>query len=145
MVSATLPILDLERFAPNHPERQAALAELREVARTVGFFYLRGHGLPQSRIDEILALSRRFFELPADKKLEIEMVKSPYFRGYNRAGLEHTRGKQDWREQVDFGSDRPPQDVKPGDPPWKRLVGPNQFPSVLPELKPVVQRWIEDV
>lgn len=145
MVSATLPVLNLERFAKGHPERQNALQELREVARAVGFFYLEGHGLPQSRIDEIITLSRRFFELPAEKKLEIEMVKSPYFRGYNRAGLEHTRGKQDWREQVDFGSERTAQEVKPGDAPWKRLIGPNQFPSALPELKPVVQRWIEDV
>lgn len=145
MVSATLPVLNLERFAKDHPDRDAALRELRDVARTVGFFYLDGHGLPQSRIDEIIALSRRFFELPVDEKLEIEMVKSPYFRGYNRAGLEHTRGKQDWREQVDFGSERVPQEVKPGDAPWKRLIGPNQFPSALPELKPVVQHWIEDV
>lgn len=143
--SEILPLLDLERFAGDHPERDAALAELRDVARTVGFFYLKGHGLPQVRIDEILTLSRRFFELPAEKKLEIGMIKSPYFRGYNRAGLEHTRGKQDWREQVDFGSERQPVELRAGDPPWKRLIGPNQFPAALPELKPVIRRWIEDV
>ena len=140
-----LPVLNLARFANGHPARKLALEELREVARTVGFFYLEGHGIPQSRIDEILGLSRRFFDLPLEKKLEIEMRKSPYFRGYNRAGLEHTRGKQDWREQVDFGSQRQPLDVRPGDAPWKRLIGPNQFPSALPELKLIIQRWIEDV
>lgn len=140
-----LPVLNLQRFAKDHPERDEALAELRDVARNLGFFYLEGHGLPQSRIDEIIALSRRFFELPVEDKLEIEMVKSPYFRGYNRAGLEHTRGKQDWREQVDFGSDREAQPVKAGDAPWKRLVGPNQFPSALPALKPVINAWIADV
>jgi isopenicillin N synthase-like dioxygenase len=145
MVSTPLPVLSLERLSKGHPEQQAALQELREVARTRGFFYLDGHGLPQSRIDEIIALSRRFFELPIEKKLEIEMVKSPYFRGYNRAGLEHTRGKQDWREQVDFGSERTPLEVKAGDAPWKRLIGPNQFPSALPELEPVIKRWIDDV
>lgn len=145
MVSTPLPVLNLERFAKDHPERQAALEELREVSRRLGFFYLEGHGLPQSRIDEIIALSRRFFDLPTEEKLEIEMVKSPYFRGYNRAGLEHTRGKQDWREQVDFGSERAPLEVKAGDAPWKRLIGPNQFPSALPELEPVIKRWIDDV
>ncbi|MGV3549249.1 isopenicillin N synthase family dioxygenase [Rhizobium sp.] len=144
-MTSELPALNLQRFAKDHPERQQALAELRDVARSLGFFYLEGHGLPQARIDEIIALSRKFFTLPIADKLDIEMVRSPYFRGYNRAGLEHTRGKQDWREQVDFGSDRPPQDVTAGDPPWKRLVGPNQFPAALPELKPVINAWIADV
>ncbi|MGR9248614.1 2-oxoglutarate and iron-dependent oxygenase domain-containing protein [Rhizobium leguminosarum] len=42
-----LPILDLARFASTHPEREQALAELRDVSRTLGFFYLTGHGIPQ--------------------------------------------------------------------------------------------------
>lgn len=141
----TLPLLSLQRFAPNHPDRDAALAQLREVARDFGFFYLTSHGIPQKRIDTVIALSKRFFALPEQQKLEIEMKKSPHFRGYNRAGLEYTRGSQDWREQVDFGSERERLDVAPSDPAWKRLVGPNQFPSALPELKPVIRQWIEDV
>jgi isopenicillin N synthase-like dioxygenase len=141
----SLPLLSLERFSPSHPERDVALSQLREVARTFGFFYLTDHGIPQERIDTVIALSKQFFALPEQQKLEIEMKKSPHFRGYNRAGLEYTRGSQDWREQVDFGSEREKLDVKSGDPAWKRLVGPNQFPSALPELKPVIQQWIEDV
>ncbi|WP_315856242.1 2-oxoglutarate and iron-dependent oxygenase domain-containing protein [Rhizobium leguminosarum] len=41
----TLPILDLGRFASALPEREQALAELRDVSRTLGFFYLTGHGI----------------------------------------------------------------------------------------------------
>jgi isopenicillin N synthase-like dioxygenase len=141
----TLPLLSLERFSPSHPERAAALAQLRAVAHAFGFFYLTDHGIPQERIDTVIALSKRFFALPEAEKLEIEMRKSPHFRGYNRAGLEYTRGSQDWREQVDFGSEREKLDIAPGDPAWRRLVGPNQFPAALPELKPVIQQWIEDV
>ncbi|WP_181703135.1 isopenicillin N synthase family dioxygenase [Chthonobacter albigriseus] len=141
----SLPILDLRRFEAGHPERDDALLELRRVARSVGFFYLAGHGIPQEEIDGIIALSKRFFALPEADKLEIQMVKSPHFRGYNRAGAEFTRGKQDWREQVDFGTDRAPLNVKPGDPAWKRLTGPNQYPSALPDLKPAVEKWLADV
>ncbi|WP_170117006.1 isopenicillin N synthase family dioxygenase [Phyllobacterium sophorae] len=141
----SLPVLDLRRFAPDHPERDIALTELRGIARTVGFFYLDGHGVPQNQIDGILSLSRRFFSLPEAAKLEIEMRKSSHFRGYNRAGLEFTRGTQDWREQVDFGAEREKPDIKAGDAPWKRLIGPNQFPSALPELKPAVLEWISIV
>jgi isopenicillin N synthase-like dioxygenase len=140
-----LPIIDLARFSPDHPEREAALAELRAITRSLGFFYLSGHGIPQERIDRVLSLSRRFFSLPDEKKLEIEMKKSPHFRGYNRAGLEYTRGTQDWREQVDFGAEREKLVLGPDDPAWKRLIGPNQFPSALPELRPVINEWISDV
>ena len=44
------------------------------------------------------------FPARADK-LAIEMVNSPHFRGYNRVGWERTRGRPDWREQVDIGAD----------------------------------------
>lgn len=141
----TLPIIDLSRFAPDHPERVQALDELRRVSREIGFFYLTGHGIPQAEIDGLTALARRFFSLAEDRKLEIEMRKSPHFRGYNRAGFEYTRGSQDWREQVDFGAEREKLTVAAGDPPWKRLIGPNQFPSALPELRPAVLQWIDKV
>ncbi|MGR9200396.1 isopenicillin N synthase family dioxygenase [Rhizobium leguminosarum] len=141
----TLPILDLGRFASAHPEREKALAELRDVSRTLGFFYLTGHGIPQRRIDDLTELARRFFALPEEQKLEIEMRKSPHFRGYNRAGFEYTRGRQDWREQVDFGPERQRLEIGPGDPPWKRLFGPNQFPSALPQMRAVVLEWIAEV
>jgi hypothetical protein len=49
--------------------------------------------------------------------LAIEMVNSPHFRGYNRAGYEHTRGKPDWREQVDIGPERPALPFDPEAPP----------------------------
>jgi isopenicillin N synthase-like dioxygenase len=38
---------------------------------------------------------KRLFALPVKEKLKIEMVKSPHFRSYNRAGQEHTRGERD--------------------------------------------------
>lgn len=140
-----LPVLDLRRFAPDHPERSAALEDLRRVSRDLGFFYLKGHGIPQDDIDRLISLGRRFFSLPEDQKLEIEMRKSSHFRGYNRAGFEYTRGKQDWREQVDFGAERQRLDLSAGDPAWTRLIGPNQFPSALPELRGAVLEWIDAV
>jgi isopenicillin N synthase-like dioxygenase len=71
--------------------------------------------------------SERFFALPTHVKDEISMIRSPRFRGWsgewtklvglrtgkrankrNRlvhtaVGVETTQGKQDWREQIDFG------------------------------------------
>ncbi|MEI6044495.1 MAG: 2-oxoglutarate and iron-dependent oxygenase domain-containing protein [Chloroflexota bacterium] len=137
-----LPVLDFSRFqAGSAEEKEAFLAELRQVAYQLGFFYLSGHGIDESLIQEIRTISRRFFNLPEQDKLAIEMVNSPHFRGYTRVGREQTRGLPDWREQIDLGAERPilPQDV--GLPPWSRMQGPNQWPEALPELREVTLRY----
>jgi isopenicillin N synthase-like dioxygenase len=132
--TTVLPILDLRRF---DAERAAFLDELRAVSHDIGFFYLTGHGIDAAN-DEILRLARRFFALSEAEKLAVEMVQSPHFRGYNRAGAERTRGRADWREQFDIGAERP---VLAAGPAWARLQGPNQWPAALPELRPALLRW----
>jgi isopenicillin N synthase-like dioxygenase len=143
--NAALPILDLRKFEEGDAERAAFLVELRETARGVGFFYLTGHGISERLIDDVLSLSKRFFALPEQDKLAIEMVNSPQFRGYTRAGFEYTRGERDWREQIDIGAERGELDLAPGDPPWKRLQGPNQWPLALPDLKPILLDYQQQV
>jgi isopenicillin N synthase-like dioxygenase len=134
---SSLRTLDLRRFDGNGLERARFLRELRAAAHGVGFFYLVGHGIEEELIRDVLDVSRRFFALPAADKLAIEMVNSPHFRGYNRAGSEHTRGEPDWREQLDVGAERPALSFDRAAP-WKRLQGPNQWPLALSELKPTL-------
>jgi len=141
----SLPTLDLRRFDAEGDERTQFLKELRDAARTYGFFYLAGHGVEEGLSQAVIALSRSFFSLPEADKLEIEMVNSPHFRGYTRPGYEYTRGKQDWREQVDIGAERPALALDSGSPAWKRLQGPNQWPSALPTLKPTLLEYQEKV
>ncbi|MGK9169410.1 isopenicillin N synthase family oxygenase [Inquilinus limosus] len=143
MTTATLalPLLDLSQLDAGPAARQAFLDRLRAAARDVGFFYLSGHGVPESLVGQVKAEARRFFALPEADKLAIEMVNSPHFRGYTRAAWERTRGEPDWREQFDIGAERPAIPQGPGVPPWLRLQGPNQWPAAQPELKTVLLRW----
>ncbi|WP_334173959.1 2-oxoglutarate and iron-dependent oxygenase domain-containing protein [Pseudoxanthobacter sp.] len=140
---AGLPVLDIARLDGPPAERAAFLADLRTAARRFGFFYLRGHGIPPQAAERVLDAARLFFALPEAGKLAVEMVNSPHFRGYTRTGFELTRGQQDWREQIDFNSERPRRPSAPADRPWARLQGPNQWPEALPGLKPVVTDWQE--
>jgi isopenicillin N synthase-like dioxygenase len=142
---AALPTLDLQRFESGGRAKSAFLRDVRGAAREFGFFYLTGHGIEDRLTRDVLALSRRFFSLPEADKLAIEMVNSPHFRGYTRAGLEYTRGERDWREQVDIGAERIALPPDPAAPPWKRLQGPNQWPAALAELKPVLLEYQERV
>lgn len=136
--AGTIPTLDLGQLDAGGTERQSFLQGLRSAARNVGFFYLIGHGIDDDFAGVVLSLSRRFFALPTEEKLAIEMVNSPHFRGYNRAGYEHTRGKPDWREQLDVGPEKSAPPFDRSAPAWTRLQGPNQWPSALPELKTVL-------
>ncbi len=133
-----LPVLDIGRLDRGPAERDGFLADLRAAARGPGFFYLAGHGIDPALIADLRDLARHFFALPEAEKLSVAMVNSPHFRGYNRAGLEHTRGKPDWREQIDIGPEKPAIPLGPDVPAWARLQGPNQWPEALPELKGAV-------
>ena len=137
---SALPTLDLSRMDADANTRAAFLAELRETAHNIGFFYLTGHGIDESLTHQIRTLARHFFSLPEQDKLAIEMVNSPHFRGYTRVGMERTRGLPDWREQIDIGAERL---VRPRDDnaPWWRLQGPNQWPAPLSELREVALRY----
>jgi isopenicillin N synthase-like dioxygenase len=136
-----LPLIDISRFRAPGTDRAAFLAELRSAAHEVGFFYVTGHGVPAALRDEALTAARAFFALPEQQRLEIENLNSPQFRGYTRTGTEYTAGSADWREQIDIGPERTALDTGPDDPDYLRLIGPNQWPSALPELKDIVLRW----
>ncbi len=140
---SALPILDFRQFEGVPSERAGFLGALREAARDVGFFYLVGHGIDERLMNGVVTTSRRFFTLPEREKQAVEMVLSPHFRGYTRPGWERTRGRPDWREQIDIGAERPALPTGPGTPPWARLQGPNQWPAALPDLKPVALDWLD--
>ncbi|CAI1550164.1 2-oxoglutarate-dependent ethylene/succinate-forming enzyme [Serratia quinivorans] len=137
----TLPQLSLSQLDGDGRQRQAFLDGLREAARDVGFFYLRGHGVDNRLNAQLQQHARQFFALPEADKLAVQMVHSPHFRGYNRAAAELTRGQPDWREQFDIGAERPALQLANETPCWARLQGPNQWPEALPALKPLLLQW----
>lgn len=140
MTDLSLPVLDLSRLDQGPEEAAAFRDDLRAATRDVGFFYLTGTGLPDGLQERLLAAAHALFALPEADKLAIENVNSPHFRGYTRVGGERTQGRVDWREQIDIGPEREPVD-DPDAPDFSRLVGPNQWPANLPELREVTQEW----
>jgi isopenicillin N synthase-like dioxygenase len=128
-----LPLISLA-----HLDTADERARLAEVSRTVGFFYLADHRVPDDLQQRMVDVARRFFALPQADKDAIAMVNSPHFRGYNRLGGELTNGRVDRREQIDIAPDRDPI---PGAVGPMRLQGRNQWPAALPELRTVVGEY----
>lgn len=138
-------VIDFAALKSSAGLREASLAKLRACLHAGGFFYLSGHGLSPQLIDDVFTLSKRFFALPAEEKLAIEMVNSPHFRGYTRLGGEFTRGKRDWREQIDINTETACLSNGLDAPAWKRLIGPNQWPAALPQLKPLLLAYQAEI
>jgi isopenicillin N synthase-like dioxygenase len=97
-----IPTLDIAPYLAGEPGgREAVAARLREISTTVGFFYLKGHGVPRSLLERLFAEARRFHALP-----EVEKRKIPYFNvgsfksgyspleqdGYGRTNINIVRG-----------------------------------------------------
>jgi isopenicillin N synthase-like dioxygenase len=90
----------------------------------------------------VMAVAREFFALPEPERRALAIANSPHFRGYTFLGDERTKGVSDWREQLDVGPEEPAAVVTPGDAPWRRLRGPNQWPASLPAMQPTVLEWM---
>ena len=50
--------------------------------------FIKNHGVPQHRVDQMFKLSKRFFNLPYDQKMQCEWESSESNRGYSRQGKE---------------------------------------------------------
>lgn len=135
----TISLAELEATGP----RLEVLDRLRPAAHDLGAFLLEVGEGDRRAAAEILALCTRLFRLPAADLAAIEMLNSPYFRGYNRAGSELTRSRPDLREQLDLAPERAPRELAADDPAYWRLQGPNQWPGSLPELRPAMTSWME--
>lgn len=84
-----IPLLDISAYLRGEPgAAKRAADQLREISQTVGFFYLAGHGVEQSVIDQTFEEARRVHALPREAKLRIPKVERV---GYH--GIEETADK----------------------------------------------------
>ena len=144
MASDTIPLLDLS-LARCLETRASFLEELRRALLEVGFLYIKNTGISSTLIQDVVEQGRAFFDLPMEKKLEVEMKNAPSFLGYNKLGMEITRFRTDWREQIDISTEHPVPG--PNDPIYHNLLAPNQWPdpNALPKFRPTYQRYIKEM
>ncbi|KAL3432692.1 hypothetical protein BDV09DRAFT_187253 [Aspergillus tetrazonus] len=137
-----IPVLDYSLSTSNKSD---FLADLRYALVNVGFFYLVNAPIrPQIRQD-LVKKCRAIFDLPLEKKLEIEMVNSKHFLGYSRLGAEITARKQDYREQFDFATELPAP--APDEPLYRSIRGPNQWPdeNAIPGFRQSVEAYLAEL
>lgn len=133
-----IPVIDLG-LLEGGPAAIACLSrEMREACETVGFFYVKNHGVGAESVASIFAESRRFFDLPEPERQALAITRSPFYRGYLAQGERGTNLKRaaDILEAFNLGIDLGPDD--PGVRAGKPLHGPNQWPASLPGFREAV-------
>ena len=90
-----IPTLDLSAYLSGAAGAlEQAARDLHEISTTVGFFYLTGHGIPQSVIDGVFRESRRFHSLPEEVKRKVPRVDNDGFKsGYQEIFEERAKAK----------------------------------------------------
>ena len=143
--SDSIPLLDLSTARGQDGTFDPAFIDACATrSHRVGFFQLTGYGADAAEVDELFDVTRRFFELPLESRLELDNRLSPHFRGYTRLGPRNHQGRPDAREQLDFGPERPAVEHYPPDQPYWLVQGPNLMPDrALPELRTVCMAWAE--
>lgn len=144
---SAIPILDLSKYEVDHPDSPSSkefFKELHEAMSEVGFFYVKNHGIPLELQQKSFETVKKFFALPIEEKLKIELKNSPHFRGYSKLNAETTDYKQDNREQLDLGREYPALPIE-NTPVYRHLRGPNQWPDQVPGFQETITELMESM
>ncbi|MEO0679849.1 MAG: 2-oxoglutarate and iron-dependent oxygenase domain-containing protein [Pseudomonadota bacterium] len=142
---AQLPVIDLSPLTSADPQAKARVAAaLGEAARTSGFFYVTGHGVPQALIDGVLAASREFHDQPRSAKMKNWCGFSSHHRGY----VPFEENGSDFPKRINFNEAWDMSWEAPADHPdslhgW-RMTGPNVWPD-LPGWKQTVSGYYDAI
>ncbi|KAM0363133.1 hypothetical protein HYE67_007959 [Fusarium culmorum] len=136
----SIPVLDYpSSLSPS--TKPTFLAELRDALVEVGFFQVRDPPIPHKLQQDALRLSAQFFDLPTEKKLDIENVHSKRFLGYSRINSESTASGTDYLESILLGPNLP--EMGPEEPVYLHLQGPSQWPDEVsvPGFRDVLEAY----
>ncbi|KAK2657529.1 hypothetical protein Ddye_010581 [Dipteronia dyeriana] len=118
--------------------------QLDQACREAGFFYVvifmhKGHGIPESLVNEVKRITHEFFDLTYEEKLKIKLTPAAGYRGYQRIGENVTKGIPDTHEAIDcYKEIKQEMYGSLGKP----MEGCNQWPLNPPNFKSLMEEYI---
>ena len=82
-VESPVPIIDISPAADGGDGLAEVGRAVDEACRTIGFFVIVGHGVPEGAIDAVWAAAREFFDLPLEVKRHSPAPSEDYAYGYS--------------------------------------------------------------
>ena len=127
-----IPTLDIRRY---DSERDAFVAELGAAYREWGFAGIRGHGIPQSLIDDAYHAFVSFFALPTEVKMQYHLKGTGGARGYTPFGIETAKDSRypDLKEFYHIGREIDRDGSGRGSK-FADIMPPNVWPREVPDF-----------
>jgi isopenicillin N synthase-like dioxygenase len=140
---AAVPVIDLAPwFSADAAARADVAAQVDGALRSVGFFLIAGHGVPDELRMRVRSEARAFFALPRTAKQRYAVTVAG--RGWLPTGVEGngyaegTETPPDLKESFAVGADQPTGDPE-ADGYWFQ---PNVYPAEVPGLQPAVVDYL---
>ena len=142
-----IPVLDLAAYLAGAPSALEALAsQLRHAFENIGFYFIRGHGVPTRLTDAVFAEAARFHAQPLDAKMQL-------LRNLHNVGYLPMKGATTRHSQIN-PNNRPnlneaffvKRDLPPDHPDVvanKRFRGANLWPDDLPGFRQTVVAYCD--
>lgn len=134
-----IPVIDISSLVSDN-RLDTVANQIRQACCGTGFFYIVEHGVDKGLQNRLEQLSRQFFALDLETKMQIRMaLGGRAWRGYFPVGGELTDGKPDLKEGIYFGSElnQTHPAVQAGIP----MFGANLFPEI-PQFRETVLEYL---
>lgn len=131
--AAEIPVIDIAPLLDGSPDGAARVGlAMRQAAETIGFFYVRNHGIPSEVVEAAHRASREFFVQPLEAKQQVTI--NHHHHGFLRVGEAkmYDKARADLKESFVWGLDLADDDpAVTADNPF---LGRNQWPTEPPEF-----------
>src|SRR5262245_53790811 len=140
---AEIPILNLAPYLAGQPGARERLSiQLCHALENIGFYFIKGHGVPQSLCDAAFAETARFHAQPLDRKLELRRNRNnvgylPMSRSADPNAAIKPNVNEAFFLKRDLPNDHP--DVRA----HKRFRGTNMWPDDLPGFRKTIVAYCD--
>ena len=145
-IARAIPVINVAPAFAGGAGLERVAAQVREASERVGFFYVKGHGVPPAVIDAAFAASREFHALPLEDKLALKLNQNnigylPVNESMQRASSVHKATRPNFNESFFISHERAADhpDVLAG----TALRGCNQWPAGHEAMRAAMVRYFE--
>ena len=148
-----VPVIDIAHLRDGS-DAAGVGAELARAAAEVGFLYVRNHGVDAVLVERARRAGLEFFRLPEEAKRAA--ATNRFHHGYLEPGSTkmYDDAKLDLKESFNWGIELDTEGGRTsaedsgegsgaGAEPANPLLGPNEWPPAMPELRTSVHPWFE--
>ena len=162
MAFSSIPVIDISALrGDDMAAAKAAADEIGRACETVGFFYIKNHGVPEALIQRTYELSRRFHYSPREQRETVHIRESRGTRGWVPVTSEDDDGDPELYRLVEPNPDHDylthprlhaafdlSREIPEDDPDFlagNLMLVPNQWPSWIPEFREQVMEYYDAV